>query len=142
MAATSGISNYLEKKVLLWLSGTTFVAAPTNIFLALFAVSPTDGGATVAGTETDYASYARTSVAAATIFAVAPAGIPSAVTSQSTVTCPTATGNSSAAVVAWGFFDAASAGNLLCYGPVGTPQSVANGQTPTFNAASLTVKVQ
>ena len=142
MAATSGISNYLEKKVLLWLSGTTFVAAPTNIFLALFAVSPTDGGATVVGTETDYTSYARVSAVAATVFSVAPTGIPSFIQNITSVTFPTATGNSSAAVTAWGIFDAATVGNLLCYGPVGTVQSVATGQTPTLNALANTITVQ
>jgi len=142
MAALSGLSAYLEGKVLSWMSGTAFPAAPTNVFVALFAVSPVDGSATVTGTETDYTSYARATVAAATIFSVAPAGIPKFIQNQTTVTFATATGNSTLPVVAWGIFDALTNGNLLMYGPVGTPQSVASTQTPTFNASTLTLTVQ
>lgn len=142
-AALSGISDYLDKKVLAWLAGNAFPAAPTNLYFALFSVSPTDGGATVAGTETDYASYVRHPVAVGSCFG-APGGTPpeTITNSAGAVVFATATGNSTGNVVAWGIYDAASAGNLLAYGPVGTPASVATGQTPTFALSSLTLSLE
>jgi hypothetical protein len=142
-AALSGISDYLDKKVLTWLAGTAFPTAPTNLYFALFSVSPTDGGLTVAGTETDYASYVRKTVAVAAAFGAPSGTAPETITnSAGAVVFATATGNSSANVVAWGVFDASSAGNLLCYGPVGTPATVASGQTPTFALSTLTLSLE
>jgi hypothetical protein len=143
MSAPSGLSAYLENKILLWLSGTTFPAAPTNLFLAFFSTNPTDGGATVAGIETDYGSYARTSVAAATLFSAAPTGIPKTLTNVGTVAGPTcATTPSTFPVTGWGLYDAITAGNLLVSGAIGTPFQVIVGQTPTFAAGALVGSVQ
>jgi hypothetical protein len=108
--------------------------------MALLSALPTDG-ATV--TETDYTSYARKSMTMATIFSGAATGnSPAVLANAAAITFATATGSSTLNVVGWAIFDAITAGNLIAYGPVGTPAQVSNTQTPNFAIGALTISVQ
>ena len=116
------------------------MGAVSTAYMALLSALPTDG-ATV--TETDYASYVRKSMTMASIFGTAPTGnSPAVLANAGAITFATATGNSTLNVVGWAIFDASTAGNLLAYGPVGTPAQVTNTSTPNFAIGALTISVQ
>lgn len=106
----------------------------TNKWIALFTVSP---GETGGGTEVTGGSYGR----AAATWAAAVAGAPSTKNPSGPVTFPAATADWAAGatqVVAFGVFDASTAGNLIWYGPLTTFRNILNGDTPSFAAAALT----
>lgn len=137
---SSGFGAYFEDQILGFFAHTNVAAAPSTLYMALLSALPTDG-ATV--TETDYASYARKSMAPGSIFGTAPTGnSPAVLANAAAITFATATGNSSLNVVGWAIFDASTGGNLIAYGPVGTPAIVTNTSTPNFAIGALTISVQ
>lgn len=108
-------SNYLENKVLDHVFGGTAYTAPTTLYLALFTTAPDDTGA---GTEVSGGSYARTSVAMSVTGSVA--------SNTAAVEFPTATGSwGTIAYVA--VYDAATAGNQLCYATLTSSKIIDTG---------------
>lgn len=137
-------SNYLENKVIDWLlRGQTFTP-PATTYVALFTVAPSDTGG---GTEVTGGSYARVAVTSsltnwagtqAAASTVASSGTNGTTSNNAAITFPAPTANWGS-IVAFGLFDAASAGNLLIYGNLTTPKTVNNGDAaPSFPAAALT----
>jgi hypothetical protein len=120
-------TTYLDNALLGHAIGETAYPMPAN-YMALFNAAPTQAGG---GTETSYSNYARVSVSGA--FGTVAAG---SVSNTSTIRMPTcgATGDS---IVAFGAYDAATAGNLLYFGVCSLV--VTSGIIPTFAAGSLTV---
>lgn len=107
-------SDFLELELLDHVLSAATYTPPANVFLALFTVAPSDSGG---GTEVTGGSYARKSVANnATNFPAASGGSKNLAVSQSFVT-PTAPWGT---VVAFGLFDASTAGNLLYWGWLGS----------------------
>ena len=107
----------------------------TNKWIGLFTVAPTEAGG---GTEVSGGSYARKDAT----WAAAVQGAPSTKNPSGPVAFPTATADWAAGatqIVAFGVFDASSAGNLIGWGTLTTPRNVLNGDTPSFAAASLTM---
>ncbi len=143
MAITTGKSVYLAKALADHVYGKTTYTGPTTMYLALFSVTPSDGAG---GTEATGSGYARVSITNNTTNWTNATGstTPAAKTNGVAFAFPAATGNwsSSSNQVAWGLFDASSGGNLLHYGPIGTPAPVLNGQTFTFPIASLVISLQ
>lgn len=133
-------STYWQEQVLNVLGGTA-AAAPATVYLALFTVSPSAGSG---GTEATGTGYARKSITANTT------NFPAATNTSGTcsisngveIDMATAGGDwsSGANMVAFGLFDAATSGNLLFYGPLGTPAPVLSGNTPIFAAGALVIK--
>ena len=125
-------SNYLESSIANWLRGTTFPTAPAAIFVGLFNGDPTDAGS--GGTEV------TTTIRVAGRVAVT-LGAPSdgVMTNSAEVSFGTAAG--AATVTHYGIFDAASSGNLLVHGAVGTSRTYAIGDTCRFAAGALSVTV-
>jgi hypothetical protein len=110
------------------------ILTTTNKWLALFTVAP---GETGGGTEVSGGSYARTAVT----WASAVAGAPSTKNPSATVIFPTATADWAAGatlVVAFGIFDASTAGNLIWYGTLTVSRNILNGDTASFAASALT----
>lgn len=97
-------SNYLETQLLNHVLRNTAYSAPTTVYMAVYTVAPDETGG---GTEVSGNGYARQSVTF-----TAPA--PDSCANDADVTFPVATGDWGT-VVAFGIFDAASAGNLLYY---------------------------
>jgi hypothetical protein len=126
------LSDYAEKKVQdLILGGVAFSAPATHV--ALFTVAPTDAGG---GTEVSGGAYARVAVTNNTTNWPAASGGTAAKSNGTVITFPTATA-SWGTVVAFGIFDAASAGNLLWWGDLTTAKAIGSGDTPSFAIGAL-----
>lgn len=107
-------SDFLELELLDHVLGNAAYAAPANIHVGLFTVAPTDAGG---GTEVTGGSYARVSVTNNAVnFPAASGGLKQ---NGTAITFPQATADWGT-IVAFGLFDAASAGNLLYWGWLGT----------------------
>lgn len=109
-------SDYLEVNVLNHVLRGTPYTAPTNVYLALFTIAPTDAGG---GTEVSGGSYVRQ-----TITFGAP-GTPSAnqVTNSVAILFPIATADWGT-LVHFGIYDAPSAGNLLYHATMTAPRNI------------------
>ena len=142
MTTTAGASQYTENNLLSWFRGTAFPAVPGNMFIGLFTTPPVNG--VVAGsTEVTIGSnaYARFSFIPNTTNFVAPTGAaPATSASGANFVFATPTGTGWGTVSGWAIFDAASAGNMLCYG-VFSPVTINNGDTVEFLTGNLTLQV-
>lgn len=122
----AGFSDYLENKVLNWLAGSAMGSPPT-IYVGLFSSAPSDSGG---GAEVTATIRAAGRVAAS--FGAASGGV---ILNNAIVDFGIADGSTN--VTHFGLFDAASAGNFLGYGPVGTPMSFSAGVMVDFPVGSL-----
>lgn len=130
----AGKSDYLENKLLDHVFGATTYTAPATLYVALYTAAPTDAGG---GTEVSGGSYARAAVTNNTTNWPAASG--GAKSNGAAITFPTPTANWGT-IVAFGVFDAASAGNLLYWGNVTPNKTVNNGDpAPYFAAGALTI---
>lgn len=120
-----------------WFAGTARPNTPSHI--GLFTTNPNDAGA--GGTEVTGGSYARQAFARnGTNWGSSTAGAPSTIQNLLAVTFPTATANWGT-VTGWGYFDAASAGNLLFWAALDTSKAVNNGDTAEFAAGALVAQL-
>jgi hypothetical protein len=127
-----GKSDFLELELLDHVLGNAAYTAPATVHLGLFTVTPSDTGG---GTEVTGGSYARKAVTNnATNFPAAAAGSKSNGVAQSFVTATASWGT----IVAFGVFDAATAGNLLWWGAISPTKVVDNGDTASFAIGALT----
>lgn len=136
--ASNAMSSYLEDQVLNWLKGTTFVAAPATVYVALYTATPTDANAS--GTEVTGGTYSRKAVTTSTgwssISGSGPHTISNSGTIDWTTTLPACT------LVAFAIYDASSAGNELFWGPLtGQPISVNAGDPTSFAAGALVINI-
>jgi hypothetical protein len=120
-------SNYLENALLNATLANVSYTTPTTVYTALYSVTPTDSSA---GTELSGSGYARVSTAFSVSSGVA--------TNTGNVTFGPASADWVTAV-AWSIADAASAGNILYYGPLSTAQTVLNGNSLTFGIGNVSV---
>lgn len=126
------LTDYLENAYLGHITGTPFTA-PTNLYLALFTVAPTDA---TAGTEVSGGNYARVKVTWGT-----PSG--GSVANTASLRFPasgTATSNYGT-IVALGLLDASTAGNLLVYGNLSATVTINTGDTYTITAGGITLSL-
>lgn len=132
-------SDYLENALLNHTLGGASAgqaySAPANVFIALYTVAP---GETGGGTEvsTSGTGYARVQLANTTASFAATST--STKTNAAAITFPTATADWGT-VVAFGIFDANSAGNLLYYGTLTTSKAINNGDTASFASGAITI---
>lgn len=111
-------SDFLENAILNHILGATPYSAPANIHIGLFTVAPNDAGG---GTECSAGNYARKSVANNTTnFPNASGGSKSIGTQQDFVQANADWATLANPVVAFGLFDAATLGNLLYWGWLGS----------------------
>lgn len=126
-------SDYLENAFLDHLYGGTTLTPPATIYIALFTVAPTDSGG---GTEVFGGSYVRKAVTNNTT------NFPNAVSGSKSLhiaqTFVTATG-SWGTVVAFAYFDASTAGNMLHYGDLTASKTIGSGDSATFAADAIVV---
>ena len=130
----SGKSDFLENAVLNHVLGNAAYTAPGTLHFALYTTTPSDTGG---GTEVTGGSYARAAVTNnATNFPAASGGSKQ---NGTAITFPTPTANWGV-IVAFGIFDAASAGNLLYWGAITPNKTVNNGDpAPSFAVGGLTI---
>lgn len=130
----SGFSHYLEAKILNWLKGNAFGAAPAAIFVALFSVAPLDDG--TGGT--DVTTTIRPAGRVAATFGAITGGTPSQIANDAQVDFGDAAG-AVPDLVAFAIYDAAAAGNLLGSGPITPNVAIALGQPVKFDVGDLVV---
>ena len=113
---------------------------PTTMYIALSSTTPTEAGGNF--TEPSGGSYARVSTVAAD-WSAASGTAPAVKTTTAVKTFPTATADwvAGADLTHFGLFDALTVGNLLAWGALTTPKPVLNGDTASFAAGSLTLKM-
>jgi hypothetical protein len=161
MALTSAasFSDYTESKILGWLSGASMPAASATIYAGLFTTNPADAGTGASpqdGTEmtttngtTGFAGYARIALTASSVWnAIAAATgdgtgqqLSNAAAIPASGTGWTNNGGSTVTVSGIGIWDAATAGNLLTYYPLATPQAVTNTTGFSMAASGLVTQV-
>ena len=143
----SAMSDYLENKIIDWLlRGQTFTP-PATVYVGLLTVAPSDSGG---GTEVTGGSYTRVAVASSLAnwagsqsagSTTASSGTVGTTSNNAAVTFPAPTANWGT-VVAFGVYDASSAGNLLFYASLTTSKTINNGDAaPSFAAGALTFQI-
>ena len=120
----ASFSDYLENAVLdhIFGDGTLTITAPVYLALCTAAVDDTDTGSTI--TEANYTGYARKSIAASDMDAAASG----AKTNGAAITFAACTAGTST-ITYWAICDAATLGNMLCWGTC-TSTVISTTQTP------------
>lgn len=125
-------TNFERNRILDVRYGDGAYSPPATVYCGLFSAAPT---VSTGGTELAGGSYARVAkINNAANFPDAAAGAKS---NGTAVTFPTASGAQGTATH-FGWFDAASAGNLLDFAPLTTPKVIGAGDTPEFGVGQLT----
>lgn len=132
----SNMSDYLEGQLRAHLFRTASFTKPTVLGVALFTVTPSDSGG---GTEVTGGSYARVNLAPLDANWTAASATDGNTDNAVAITFPTPSANWGT-VVAFGIFDATSAGNLLVWGPITPNKTINNGDpAPSFAIGALDV---
>ena len=133
----NNITDYLESALVKHLFRGVAYTAPASIYLALYTVTP---GETGGGTEVTGGAYARkvltTSPTGSSSFS--DPGTSNSTSNSAVQTFATATADWGT-VVAAALLDAATAGNMLWYGPLTTSRSVLSGDTFEVSASQLSI---
>jgi len=130
----SQMSDYLEVELRKHLFRTGSFTKPSELWIALFTVAPSDSGG---GTEVSGGSYARVQRNPGDANWTAPDGTSGVTRNAAAITFPTPTANWGT-VVAFGIFDANTAGNLLAWGAISPARTINNGdQAPEFAPDAL-----
>jgi hypothetical protein len=122
------LTNYLEDKLIDHFLGTTSYTSPSDVYVALFTVSPGESGG---GTEVTGGSYARQ----VSTFTASSSGATSNTGNIDFTGMPAAT------VVAIGIFDALTSGNMLLYGSLNTPRTLIAGDTLRIPTGDLDISI-
>jgi hypothetical protein len=129
----SDIQAYLGNKIVRWLGGQAFPAAPASVYVALFNGDPAAGGTEVTST-----IHTAGRVAASFGANVPAAGTVNNMSNDADTDFGTAAGAATINFLA--LFDAQSGGNLLMSHAVSS-QAIAIGTSVKVNAASLTITI-
>lgn len=131
-------NNVQADRLLNWIKGTTFPAAPANLFVGLFSTAPTTNASS--GTEVSGSSYARQTVASSAWSAISQNAdtIHDQISNSNAITFPVVT-TSSYTVLAVGIWDAATVGNMLYWQTV-TSQAVSVGNQYQIAIGALLVE--
>lgn len=121
----SDMSGYLGDKLLNWIKGSAFGAAPTNVYAALYNGDPDSGGTEVTGT----VNLTRQAITWGAVSA-------RAVSNSADIVYGTA--NSSATVTYVVLFDAISTGNQISKKSISSA-SITNGEKVSIVTGSLTL---
>ncbi len=138
----AGFTDFLEHALLDHLFSDAAYAPPATLWVALSTTTPAEAG--TGFTEPSSGSYARVATTAAD-WAAATGTAPSTKSNTAAITFPTATGDwsSGANMAFFGLFDddGTPSGNLLAFGALTTPKAVLNGDTASFAASTLVIKL-
>lgn len=140
------MSNYLENKMVDHiLRGQSFShTSPAAVYIALFTVAPSDAGG---GTEVSGNNYSRVSVTRDLVnwagtqgsgTTVVSSGTGGATSNNSIITFPVPSA-SWGTVTHFGIFDAATAGNLIFWGQLTTPQEITLNNNVSFAPGALAI---
>lgn len=134
MPATTFLQNIALDLVF---GGTAYPSKPATLYLALFTQTPNSAGG---GAEVTGSGYARKAVTANTTNfpAIVTAGLN--MSNGTDIQWALSTGDWGT-VVAWGIYDAATAGNLLFYSALSSPVVMTTGMRPKITAAALVLSM-
>jgi hypothetical protein len=134
----ANMSDYLEVALRNHIFRTTAFTKPTGLWVALFTVAPSDAAAS--GTEVTGGNYARYSAGAPLDATWTAASATDGITTNAatfTFNVPSANWGT---IVAFGIFDASTAGNMLVHGLITPNKTVNNGDpAPQFLAGALQI---
>ena len=134
----ASFSEYLEAQIGNWLLGSTFVAAPANVYLGLSTVNPTDNGGALAE-PSGGAAYTRKLITFDPIVFVNGVGT----TTQNAVDIIFPTASADWNTITHGaLFDASSGGNMLAHWEWNVAKLIQSGDTFAVAAGLLTFKVR
>ena len=125
-------ADFLEQEVLDHLFGKGVYNPPT-IYVGLSTADPLDDAS--GNAEPSGFNYSRVTTAAGDWNAATGAGL---IDNLNALTFPQASG-SWGTVTHFTLWDAATVGNMLAHGTLGTPQAIVSGNTPEFAAGDLDV---
>ena len=143
----AALSDYLENKLIDYILRGQAFAAPATVYVGLLTVAPTDS---TAGTEVTGNAYARVAVTSSLAnwagtqsagSTVASSGTGGTTSNNAVITFPTPSPSGWGVVVAFGVYDAASAGNLLFYAALTLSKTINSGDGVTFPVALLTFQI-
>lgn len=136
----AGFTDATEQAILDGLFNDPAWTPPATLYLALSSTTPTEAGGNF--TEPSGGAYARVSTTAAD-WSAASGTAPAQKTNTATKTFPTASANwvSGSNLTHFGIYDASNAGNLLCWGALTTAKPVLSGDTASFAASALVIKL-
>jgi hypothetical protein len=133
----AGFIDTLEQALLDHVLNDGTYTPPANWFVALSTTTPTEAGGNF--TEPSGNGYARVSTAAAD-WAAASGTAPATKANANAITFPQASG-SWGTVTHFGMFIASTGGTVQIWGALTTSQAVGTGNTPSFAASALVVKL-
>ena len=154
-----GFSDYTENKILSWLKGSTFPAAPATVYVGLFTTNPGDTGTTGGtsdGTEVTtsngtggFSNYARVAITTTTQWGAIGSATGDSTGQQiqnsnqlpASGTAWTNNGGSTVTITGVGIYDASTAGNLLFWIALTSSQAIANASAFSIGASGLTIQV-
>lgn len=113
---------------------------PSTLYIGLSSTTPTDAGGNI--TEPSTGSYARVSTTASD-WGAATGTAPATKSNTSTKTFPTATGDwvSGSNLTHFVIMSASTSGTCLAWGVLTVAKAVLNGDTPSFAASALVLKL-
>lgn len=130
----ANMSNYLEDQLRAHLFRTASFLKPAALYVALHTADPTDAGT---GAEVSGGAYARVQRNPGDANWTAGSPTDGVTKNAADIVFPAPTANWGS-ITHWGIWDAATAGNLIAYGPMVTPRTVNSGDpAPSFPANSL-----
>jgi hypothetical protein len=135
MSTSGAFSDYFEDSIAQWIKGTTFPAAPSNLYVGLFTVSPSDSGGGTELTIGQY-GYARATVASSAWDETTPTTL---VANHNDITFSVNTGTDWGTIVAVGIFDAASGGNLIWWSAATTQKTIQVNDQYVIKSGALTL---
>lgn len=131
----TGFSTYYQTAIDNWVKGTTFPAAPANLYVALFSADPTDAGVLTNEVTTTVRTAGRVAVPSSGWSAITTTSGTSAITNSAIVEFGAAAG--AATVTFFGLFDAATAGNMIGSGSI-SGGTIASANEVNFAIGALT----
>ena len=125
---------YAENKVLDHIVGKTSFTMPSGPYLALFTVAPTAEDGT-GGTEASLGNYARITCPG-TSWGAADAG---AISNSAAIEYAECSGAGWGEINGFAIYDAITEGNMIAWGNITTPKTIAGGDTAKFAIGELDI---
>lgn len=136
----AAFSDYFEQKIVQWISGTQLPNPGSATFLQLYSQDPTEAGS---ATGALYSRYSVASGATSWTTATGGAGSASGATlSNASAFTITSSATATASATHFALFTSATGGDLLFYGALTTPKTIAVGDEVKFNIGALTLEVK
>lgn len=135
-----GFTDAVERAILDGVLQDSSFTGYATLYIGLSSTTPTEAGG--GATEPSGGAYARVATTGAD-WSAASGTAPAQKTNTAAKTFATATADwvSGANLTHFVLYDALTAGNMVAFGPLTTPKPVLNGDTPSFAASSLVLKL-